>query len=214
MCKVFDKDNIEENLIVIEGIIGSGKTTLGKLLRSNIDDCIFIEEQVDNDLLEQFTKDMKRYVYPFQLSVLIRRHEAYLKALWYCMNGHKVILDRSLLGDHVFIETQYQMGNLENCDYKMLKYLLQKYSSDLPRPKTVIYLDADINTAMKRIQKRNRSGEDNYQREYQYYLRNNYLKVINEYRNMIEVYDWSQDYNDFNQIPINGLINRHFQYSH
>lgn len=211
MCRLFNENKTENNLIVIEGIIGSGKTTLGKILKFNIDNCIFIEEQVDNDLLKQFIQDMKRYVYPFQLSMLIRRHEAYLKALWYCNNGYKVILDRSLIGDQAFIQTQYQMGNLEKCDYEMLLNLLQKYTSNLPKPKTVIYLDTNIDTAMKRIQNRNRSGEDKYQREYQCYLRDNYIEVLRNYSDIIKFYDWNEDYGNVNSIPIHELISKHFQ---
>jgi deoxyadenosine/deoxycytidine kinase len=64
-------------VIVIEGIIGSGKTSLGRKLTqmiagSNIP-CKFFEEEVNDELLALFLKDMKKYAFTFQLFMLANR---------------------------------------------------------------------------------------------------------------------------------------------
>ena len=202
--KLFQDNEAINNLIIIEGIIGCGKTTLGRLLQSRIPNCIFIEEQIDFDLLRQFLNDMKRYAYAFELSAIFRRYEGYLRAISLCNQGYTVIMERSLLGDIAFVQTQYELGNLTEEDFQMLLYIFEKYGQNIPSPKKILYLDVDINVAMERIQKRDRQGEDSYQKNYQQVLVKHYQNVIRKQSRVMHL-DWSQNFEDLNSIPTDDL---------
>ena len=65
--------------IIIEGTIGVGKTSLAKMLASEIDAKIVLEEFEDNPFLPDFYKDSKRYAFQTQLFFLLSRYRQQLE---------------------------------------------------------------------------------------------------------------------------------------
>ena len=57
----------EDNFIGISGLIGAGKTTLATELGKVLNLPVYYEPIVENEYLEDFYRDMKRYSFSFQI---------------------------------------------------------------------------------------------------------------------------------------------------
>src|SRR5687767_9035911 len=103
----YDKfKSLKGGVFTIEGIIGAGKTTLGKSLEQFLNECgiktRFFPEYINKDLLSQYIGDMKRYAYSFQLIMLCKRIEIYRIAEAFASTGGVALIDRSIIGDMSF----------------------------------------------------------------------------------------------------------------
>ena len=63
------------NYIAIEGNIGSGKTTLAKMLSAEFNTKLILEQFEDNSFLPKFYKDPDKYAFPLELSFLAERFQ-------------------------------------------------------------------------------------------------------------------------------------------
>ena len=62
------------NYIVIEGLIGVGKTTLCRLLRDQWNARLVLEPAADNPFLAAFYADRERFAFPAQMFYLATRY--------------------------------------------------------------------------------------------------------------------------------------------
>ena len=60
--------------IAIEGTIGVGKTSLAKILSTQIDAKLILEEFEENPFLSDFYKDSKQFAFQTQLFFLLSRY--------------------------------------------------------------------------------------------------------------------------------------------
>jgi len=65
--------NNEIHFIVIEGVIGVGKTSLAKKIKDRLDAKLILEQFDNNPFLEKFYSDRKRYAFQTQMFFLINR---------------------------------------------------------------------------------------------------------------------------------------------
>ena len=66
------------------------------------------------------------------------------------------ILDRSIFGDKIFAEMLNEDGYMTNDEYDTYKSLLNNMSQHISGPNVLLYIDCDLETALKRIQIRGR----------------------------------------------------------
>lgn len=184
-------------IIVVEGIIGSGKTSLGKGLTKMIGDagipCQFFEEEVNMELLTLFLSNMKKYAFVFQLFMLKSRQDIYRRALEFSRGSNGVsIIDRSLHGDIAFAQMHVTMGNINEDEWEVYSSIVK--SSSLPEPTVVIYLQVTPETAMSRIHRRDRNGEkDAYTIDYLQDLDGSYRIALEESNDRYHPIDWNDD---------------------
>ena len=57
-------------MIVVDGVVGVGKTTLMNILVEEFGYTAFLEPVVDNPILDKFYYDRKRYSFPLQIFFL------------------------------------------------------------------------------------------------------------------------------------------------
>ncbi|MCK4349219.1 MAG: deoxynucleoside kinase, partial [Candidatus Krumholzibacteria bacterium] len=57
--------------IAIEGNIGSGKTTLARMLSEKVEASLFLEEVEDNPFIEKFYEDQEGYAFQTQIFFLL-----------------------------------------------------------------------------------------------------------------------------------------------
>ena len=68
-------------LVIIEGNIGVGKSTLARKLSEGLDYALFLEPTVENPYLEKFYAEPKKYALKLQLWILKQRYLTYVEAV-------------------------------------------------------------------------------------------------------------------------------------
>lgn len=167
--------------IAVAGNIGSGKTTLTKLLSKHFNWIPQYEDIDTNPYLASFYEDMQRWSFNLQVFFLNERFKHIIEI----RNKKKksVIQDRTIYEDaYIFAPNLHDMGLMSNRDYTNYITLFELIDSFIQPPELLIYLKADVSTLVSQIQKRGRPYED--------LIRLDYLKNLNERYNT-----WAESYN-------------------
>ncbi len=165
--------------IAIAGNIGSGKTTLTRLLSKNFGWEPHYEDVDTNPYLNSFYEDMQRWSFNLQIYFLNSRFRQILQI----REGDKtVIQDRTIYEDaYIFAPNLHYMNLMTTRDFENYISLFELMSSLVQPPDLLIYLRASVPTLVNQIQKRGR--------EYEEAIRLDYLRRLNErYENWIEGY--------------------------
>lgn len=147
-------------LIVLEGLIGVGKSTLGEGLAKACGYKYMPEPVEDNPYLEKFYADPKRWALEMQFYLMSRRfamHSEAVTHIW--QTGQGVIQDRSIYGDAIFCELNYKQGNIGYegwQSYLKMRDVMFRY---LMVPQLTLFLDASPEIAAQRIISRGRGCE-------------------------------------------------------
>lgn len=140
-------------IILVEGNISAGKSTLSRDLGFALGFKVFYEPVVTNPYLEQYYANPKEFALPMQLWLLKQRFETYSAALQYAAfhPGSGVLLDRSVFSDIVFAQKNYEDGNIDDDGFEEYLALRQQLLSDLPSPTAVVYLDVPAQICHDRV---------------------------------------------------------------
>jgi len=165
-------------IVSIEGNIGSGKSTILKVLKeyfSENNKIIFLQEPVDEwekikdknnvTILSKFYDNQEKYSFAFQmmayisrLSLLKRTIEKYPDAI--------IITERCLNTDrYVFAKMLYDNDKLEDVEYQIYLNWFDHFI-DIQKIQKVVYLKTEPDICYFRINKRNRTGENNISIDY------------------------------------------------
>ena len=174
----------EDNLIGISGLIGAGKTTLAKALGKVLNLPVYYEPVIENEYLEDFYRDMKRYSFSFQIYLLNCRFRQHQQVLW---NGTGGIQDRTLYEDSIFAKVLYEEGNMEEREYKTYLNLFKSMSNFMKKNTLIIHLDCKPEESLERIKKRARGCETGITLEYLTKLYNGYEEFIKQISKVIPV---------------------------
>ena len=157
--------------IAIAGNIGSGKTTLTKILSKHFGWLPQFEDVENNPYLNDFYEDMPRWSFNLQVYFLNSRFSQIIEI----QEGTEVVIqDRTIHEDAmIFAPNLHSMGLMSTRDFENYSKLYETISSRIKAPDLLIYLKATVSTLVTQIQKRGREYEDN--------LRMDYLKRLNEY---------------------------------
>ena len=161
--------------VAVEGPIGVGKTTLVHRLRKRMNAHLILEVVEENPFLAKFYADPKRYAFQTQLFFLMSRFRQQKEL----HKGNQVdfLADYHLLKDRIFAEL-----TLESEELKLYESVYLSLSTCIRQPDVVIYLHADEQALINRIQKRARPFEKNFDRTYLARLSERYLYHFNDYR--------------------------------
>ena len=157
--------------IAVSGNIGSGKTTLTRLLSKHFGWRPHFEDVDNNPYLNSFYEDMQRWSFNLQIYFLNSRFRQVQDIR---KSGDTVVQDRTIYEDaYIFATNLYEMGLMETRDFKNYRDLFELMSSFLQPPNLLIYLRASVPTLVRQIQKRNR--------DYEQTIRLDYLQALNKY---------------------------------
>lgn len=165
--------------IAIAGNIGSGKTTLTRLLAKHFNWKPNYEDVENNPYLHSFYDDMQRWSFNLQVYFLNSRFRQVVEIR---KSGKNVIQDRTIYEDaYIFAPNLHSMNLMSTRDFENYSSLFELMSSFLQPPDLLIYLRSSVSTLVEQIQKRGR--------EYEESIRLDYLKLLNErYEAWIEKY--------------------------
>ncbi|MDA3883963.1 MAG: deoxynucleoside kinase [Candidatus Delongbacteria bacterium] len=165
--------NINNRYIVVSGNIGSGKSTLVKLLSSYLPHFhTFYEPFEANPYLDAFYKNKKRWGFNSQIYFLSQHAKQH-----YNINKENYVIQDSCIDDsvNIFGMNLYNNGFMSKRDWKTYYDLYNILKSNLKLPDLVFYLKASENTIIERIKSRNRMIESN--------MDVNYIKDLNNLYN-------------------------------
>ena len=183
--------------IGVAGNIGSGKTTLTRMLAEHYGWKPQFESVTYNPYLEDYYKDIPRWSYNLETYFLAQRFKDVLEI---AKSKEVIIQDRTISeGVYIFVANNYEMGNLSERDYKTYMQLFELMMSTVKQPDLLIYLKSGIEHLVANIQKRGREYEQSISIEYLDGLNRHYEEWISKYTSPLLVVE--TDNIDFKNNP-------------
>lgn len=192
-------------MIIIEGQIGVGKTTLGEVLENHFKVPLYRELGNEHTLqiLNNYYQNRSRWGFLSQTHFLSHRFSMILDLH---LNNKHGIFDRSIFGDRIFAEMLHEEGNMLPEEYSTYRMLFDNMIKLTKAPNLMIYLDCSVDMALKRINSRNRSCEKPIAREYLDKLNQKYLTWYENYTLSPKIFVKTDDLNIFNNLEKNNLL--------
>ena len=144
-------------VICIDGVVGSGKTTLAALLEKKLNLKLYNElaNQDTEILLDKFYRDRHRWAFTMQIHFLNERFRM-IKEVHKNGGG---LLDRSIFGDKIFASMLHEDGYMSREEFLTYSTLLENMLEHTKPPLLMIYLQCSVDKAVENIEKRGRDYE-------------------------------------------------------
>ena len=183
--------------IGIAGNIGSGKTTLTRMLAGHYGWTPKFESVTHNPYLEDYYKDIERWSYNLETYFLAQRFQDLLEI---SKSDEVIIQDRTIMeGVYIFVANNKAMGNLSDRDFDTYMHLFRLMMSMVRQPDLLIYLKSSVPHLVSQIQKRGRDYEKSISIEYLNNLNERYDEWIGSYQGKVLVIE--ADNLDFENRP-------------
>ena len=166
--------------IAVAGNIGSGKTTLTRLLAQHYGWEPKYEDVDVNPYLSDFYNDMQRWSFNLQIYFLNKRLKGIVEIQKSELN---YVQDRTIFEDaNIFAPNLHSMGLLSTRDFENYKSLFELMNSLVRPPDLLIYLKASIPTLVSQIQKRGSEYESGIRLDYLQRHNDRYQEWIDGYK--------------------------------
>ena len=200
--------------IAIEGPIGVGKTTLARRIAATFDYDLLLEEAEMNPFLERFYQDRQQTALATQLFFLFQRVQKITELKQRDMFDQARVADFVLEKDPLFARV-----NLDLDEYALYQKVFDKMRVDAPVPDLVIYLQANPDRLLERIERRGIDAERLINRGYLEQLNEVYsefflyydaapLLIVNA--NEIDLAQGDRDYEQLVDYMLNIKKGRHY----
>ena len=136
-------------LVVVEGLIGVGKTSLAKKLAAAVGAEPVFEQPMDNPFLERFYKDRRAAAFPAQLHFLFQRARQLSDLRQQDLFAPLRVADYMLDKDRLFARIV-----LDDEEYKLYEQVYARLAMDAPAPDLVVFLQAPVDILLQRIDRR------------------------------------------------------------
>lgn len=165
--------------IAIAGNIGSGKTTLTRMLAKHYGWTPKFESVDYNPYLSDFYSDMGRWSFNLQIYFLNKRFQ---DVVTIARGNETVVQDRTIFEDaKIFAPNLHDMGLMSDRDFDNYRELFDLMMTLVSPPDLMIYLRSTISGLIAQIEKRGR--------DYEQGIRIDYLSGLNK-----RYEDWIADY--------------------
>jgi len=197
-------------VIVVEGIIGAGKSSFSKELASALGEGTLYQQEPDeknnaNPYLASFYNDSSRWAYTMQTHLLQMRYKMHLNAQWHSMTtGNFSVLDRSYFGDTAFANLQLEMGDMTQDEFDTYQSIYHAMTASVLLPTFCIHLNVRPSIAQSRIVARmekqtGRKCESAIELQYLESLRvheDNVVNALDKQGVRVLSIDWNEDRSD------------------
>lgn len=173
--------------IAIAGNIGSGKTTLTKMLAKRYGWTPRFEPVDNNPYLDDFYHDMNRWSFNLQVYFLNKRFKEVVEI---SQSDEDIIQDRTIFEDaKIFAPNLHDQGYMSDRDFENYSDLFDLMMSLVKLPQLMIYIRSSIPTLVKHIEKRGRSFEKSIRIDYLTGLQQRYEDWIKNYKGELIIID-------------------------
>jgi len=155
--------------IVIEGVIGVGKTSLCRLLAEQLGGRCILEDFESNPFIEDFYRSQRDNAFKTQLFFLVSRFKKQLEMPLPDLFDSPIVVDFIFQKDRIFATV-----NLDDNELELYNTLWNVLAPKVRTPDIIVYLQASTKKLLQRIRKRGRSYERNISPEYLEALNNAY----------------------------------------
>lgn len=180
--------------VVVEGPIGVGKTSLARRLAERYGADLNLEVVEENPFLARFYEAPEVYAFQVQVFFLLSRFKQLSQLSQPGLWSGNVVSDYLFDKDFIFAAM-----NLKDAEFALYEDLYSHLSPRLPTPDLVVYLRAEPELLLARIEKRGRPFERDMQAAYLSDLTARYDEYFRTYRGRLLTVDASGY--DFVQCP-------------
>ena len=146
--------------IAIEGPIGVGKTSLVNLLANRFRGTKVLED-ADNPFLDDFYKDRRGAAFRCQLFFLLSRYDQQRSIAQADLFTQMILAEYTFAKDKIFAYL-----TLDDSELMIYNRMYDLLNETVPKPDLVIYLQANLDTLLRRIKKRGRAYEKSISPQY------------------------------------------------
>ena len=173
--------------VAIAGNIGSGKTTLTRMLAAKYGWKPRFESVDYNPYLADFYEDMERWSFNLQIFFLNKRFKDVVEI---SKSEDVIIQDRTIYEDaRIFAPNLHGMGLMSTRDFENYSDLFDLMMSLVNPPDLLIYLRSSIPNLVSQIQKRGREYEKSIRIDYITGLNERYENWIKDYKSRLLILD-------------------------
>lgn len=162
--------------IAIDGPIGTGKTTLARMLAQDLGGRVVLEPMERNPFLGEFYKDRKKNAFKTQLFFLLNRYQQQLELKQQDLFHTITVCDYTFAKDSIFAEI-----NLGEDELALYNTVFRLLNEQLPKPDLVVYLQASTPVMLQRIKQRKWEAERAISEEYLEHLAEAYNRYFFSY---------------------------------
>lgn len=162
--------------IAIEGPIGVGKTALARRLADSLSATLVLEEVEENPFLGRFYRDGRSAALPAQMFFLFARARQIQDLRQSDLFSSVQISDYLFTRDRLFAEL-----NLDPEELKLYDQIADSLAVEAPVPDLVIYLQASVDSLLRRLVRRNSSYDRYVERAYLEKLTEAYARFFHAY---------------------------------
>ena len=194
---IFDKklDNLLEispnygQMIVLEGLIGAGKSTETEKIQKQYPYVKIFKEPVDHPIISKLMPIFYGYLagennersvcFTFQeawLTIRCQMHKEACRLVW--EEKATCVFDRSVYGDASFAHNLNGAGHITDTEFAIYMAMRNYLTSQLYIPHKFIWLDLEVKETMRRIAKRDRPCERGITEEYLSGLLESYKEMV------------------------------------
>ncbi|MFA5625817.1 MAG: deoxynucleoside kinase [Bradymonadales bacterium] len=160
------------NFIVVEGLIGVGKTSLSRLVSKELNAKLVLEPCEANPFLASFYADPVHYAFPTQMFYLAARYQQQIELLQNDLFSSLTVADYLFDKDRIFAEQ-----TLNEDELRLYNRFTSLLSHHVRIPDFIIFLDAPTDQVLERIKRRSIDAEQQISAKYLDSLRERYYAL-------------------------------------
>jgi deoxyguanosine kinase len=145
----------ETPFITVEGPIGVGKTSLAKAISKQFQFALLKEIVDENPFLGKFYENIEEWSFQTEMFFLCNRYKQLGD-----INSHYLSNNQPVVADyHIFKNLIFAKRSLNHDEYQKYEKIYHILTDNMPKPNVIIYLNASLDTLLKRIKLRGREIE-------------------------------------------------------
>jgi len=152
--------------ISVMGTMGSGKTTVAKLLAREFGFRLLMENFGENAFLPRFYQDMNRWAFHSQTFFLMEKISQMLETPK-ILEKYSVVQDTPIQQDAFsYAKAQHVLGHIDDAEWRLYQKIYKSFEPYFPKPDLIVYLDTSMSALQDRIGKRGREYEQKIPQSY------------------------------------------------